>query len=218
MRDLTLCSLHWQKFCSFFLICCLFSFSLCLLLLLLLLMAVVTLAAKQTSDVVVRQDLLHWLHKESVERNATIIYATHIFDGLDDWPTHLTYLTRDGSTGWQGRLEELELNKQMKEVRAVPRSASTARLGRNSFLTLPPRCWCIFVACAAGWRSSVALFLTLVGKLKRWKFTVLTAPPRPAPHHPATAAASHVCHRNTPASAVDRGARRAPFSRWRCTG
>eukprot|EP00752_Nemacystus_decipiens_P009466 g8464.t1 len=66
-------------------------------------------------DVVVRQDLLHWLHKESVERNATIIYATHIFDGLDDWPTHLTYLTRDGSTGWQGRLEELELNKQMKE-------------------------------------------------------------------------------------------------------
>lgn len=65
----------------------------------------------------VRQDLLHWLHKESVERNATIIYATHIFDGLDDWPTHLTYLTRDGSTGWQGRLEDLELNRQMKEVR-----------------------------------------------------------------------------------------------------
>ncbi|CAN0489728.1 unnamed protein product, partial [Laminaria digitata] len=45
-------------------------------------------------DVVVRQDLLMWLHKESVERGATIIYATHIFDGLDDWPTHLTYLTR----------------------------------------------------------------------------------------------------------------------------
>ncbi|CAM9524766.1 unnamed protein product [Ectocarpus sp. 12 AP-2014] len=66
-------------------------------------------------DVVVRQDLLHWLHKESVERGATIIYATHIFDGLDEWPTHLTYLTRDGSTGWQGRLEDLELNRQMKE-------------------------------------------------------------------------------------------------------
>ena len=43
---------------------------------------------------VVRQDLLLWLHKESVEKGATIIYATHIFDGLDEWPTHLTYLTR----------------------------------------------------------------------------------------------------------------------------
>lgn len=74
------------------------------------------ISAGKTLDVVVRQDLLHWLHKESVERGATIIYATHIFDGLDEWPTHLTYLTRDGSTGWQGRLEELELNRQMKEV------------------------------------------------------------------------------------------------------
>lgn len=78
----------------------------------------------RNADVVVRQDLLHWLHKESVDRNATIIYATHIFDGLDDWPTHLTYLTRDGSTGWQGRLEELELNKQMKEVRSFYNSRS----------------------------------------------------------------------------------------------
>lgn len=28
------------------------------------------------------------------------------------------FYTRDGSTGWQGRLEELEINRQMKEVRA----------------------------------------------------------------------------------------------------
>ena len=36
-------------------------------------------------DVCVRQDLLRWLVRESEERGATIIYATHIFDGLDDW-------------------------------------------------------------------------------------------------------------------------------------
>ena len=36
-------------------------------------------------DVCVRQDLLKWLVKESEERQATILYATHIFDGLDDW-------------------------------------------------------------------------------------------------------------------------------------
>eukprot|EP00904_Undaria_pinnatifida_P012572 jgi/Undpi1/8445/HiC_scaffold_25.g10912.m1 len=71
-------------------------------------------------DVVVRQDLLIWLHKESVERGATIIYATHIFDGLDDWPTHLTYLTGDGSTGWQGKIEDLEINRRMKEARKTP--------------------------------------------------------------------------------------------------
>jgi CCR4-NOT complex subunit CAF16 len=33
-------------------------------------------------DVCVRQDLLQWLVRESDERGATIIYATHIFDGL----------------------------------------------------------------------------------------------------------------------------------------
>ena len=43
-------------------------------------------------DVVVRQDLLRWLRYESETRGATILYATHIFDGLDDWPTHLHYL------------------------------------------------------------------------------------------------------------------------------
>jgi CCR4-NOT complex subunit CAF16 len=33
-------------------------------------------------DVCVRQDLLQWLVRESDERGATILYATHIFDGL----------------------------------------------------------------------------------------------------------------------------------------
>jgi len=57
-------------------------------------------------DVVVRQDLLMWLKSETEMRGATIVYATHIFDGLDDWPTHLHYLHYKGTTQWQGRLEE----------------------------------------------------------------------------------------------------------------
>jgi CCR4-NOT complex subunit CAF16 len=52
-------------------------------------------------DVTVRQDLLQWLARESEMRGATIIYCTHIFDGLefgteqspDGWATHLFYLT-----------------------------------------------------------------------------------------------------------------------------
>ena len=66
-----------------------------------------------TLDVCVRQDLLKWLIKESEDRNATILYATHIFDGLDDWATHLFYLTHDGKCGWQGKMEDLELYREL---------------------------------------------------------------------------------------------------------
>eukprot|EP01038_Epipyxis_sp_PR26KG_P008265 gene8265-11185_t len=65
-------------------------------------------------DVVVRQDLLRWLKRESETRGATILYATHIFDGLDDWPTHLHYLCNKGHTGWQGKIEDLELYQQLR--------------------------------------------------------------------------------------------------------
>lgn len=65
-------------------------------------------------DVVVRMDLLKWLQKESVERGATILYATHIFDGLDEWPTHVHYLNDHGCTGWQGRLEDLTLFQDLR--------------------------------------------------------------------------------------------------------
>jgi len=65
-------------------------------------------------DVCVRQDLLKWLVKESDERGATIIYATHIFDGLDEWATHLFYLTNKGTCGWQGKPDDLEVYKKLK--------------------------------------------------------------------------------------------------------
>lgn len=65
-------------------------------------------------DVVVRQDLLKYLKRESEERGATILYATHIFDGLDDWPTHLHYLCNKGHTGWQGRVGDLELYRTLR--------------------------------------------------------------------------------------------------------
>jgi CCR4-NOT complex subunit CAF16 len=65
-------------------------------------------------DVVVRQDLLRWLKNESETRGATILYATHIFDGLDDWPTHLHYLCNKGCTGWQGKIGDLQLYKDLR--------------------------------------------------------------------------------------------------------
>ena len=54
-------------------------------------------------DVCVRQDLLHWIIKESNESGTTILYDTHIFSGLDYWVTHLHYLTDKGNVGGKSR-------------------------------------------------------------------------------------------------------------------
>lgn len=40
-------------------------------------------------DVLVRSDLLDFLRRETESRVCTIVYCTHIFDGLAGWPTHL---------------------------------------------------------------------------------------------------------------------------------
>ncbi|CAO3683824.1 unnamed protein product [Umbelopsis ramanniana] len=48
-------------------------------------------------DVLVRSDFLDYLEKETAARNSTIVYATHIFDGLGEWPTHIAHVS-DGTT------------------------------------------------------------------------------------------------------------------------
>ncbi len=47
-------------------------------------------------DVVGRLDLLNFFVEECEQRGATIIYATHIFDGLEKWITHVAYVA-DGA-------------------------------------------------------------------------------------------------------------------------
>ncbi|GAA6014354.1 hypothetical protein JCM10207_005430 [Rhodosporidiobolus poonsookiae] len=43
-------------------------------------------------DVLVRSRLLDFLITETTTRGATLLYATHIFDGLDAFPTHLCHM------------------------------------------------------------------------------------------------------------------------------
>jgi CCR4-NOT complex subunit CAF16 len=43
-------------------------------------------------DLVARQDLLAFLREESELRGVTILYATHIFDSLEEWATHVVYM------------------------------------------------------------------------------------------------------------------------------
>lgn len=45
-------------------------------------------------DVLGRSELLTFLREECETRGATVLYATHIFDGLESWPTHVAYLAR----------------------------------------------------------------------------------------------------------------------------
>ncbi len=46
-------------------------------------------------DLIARQDLLAFLREESEQRGTTILYATHILDGLDRWATDVALL-QDG--------------------------------------------------------------------------------------------------------------------------
>ncbi|KAL3675079.1 hypothetical protein R1sor_025027 [Riccia sorocarpa] len=57
-------------------------------------------------DVLARADLLNFLKEESEQHGATVIYATHIFDGLQSWPTHLAYVANG----------KLQLAKPIKEI------------------------------------------------------------------------------------------------------
>jgi CCR4-NOT complex subunit CAF16 len=47
-------------------------------------------------DLLTRQDFLSHLRVMSERDGVTVVYATHIFDGLDEWPTHLAFIS-DGA-------------------------------------------------------------------------------------------------------------------------
>ncbi|GAB2298413.1 ABC transporter I member 19 [Dionaea muscipula] len=57
-------------------------------------------------DVVARLDLLDFFKKECDERGATIVYATHIFDGLETWATDVVYI-QDGELKREEKLSDL---------------------------------------------------------------------------------------------------------------
>jgi CCR4-NOT complex subunit CAF16 len=58
-------------------------------------------------DVVARQNLLNFLKEESEVRGVTLIYATHIFDGLEHWATDVVFLT-NGSIKLNSPIDHLE--------------------------------------------------------------------------------------------------------------
>ena len=75
-------------------------------------------------DVIARADLLAFLREESEQRGMTIVYATHIFDGLDAWATHLLHL----SHGKLRLLDELPKIGELSELRQAGESSPLLRL------------------------------------------------------------------------------------------
>lgn len=64
-------------------------------------------------DVLVRQRLLSFLKRETETRQCSVVYATHIFDGLGQWPTNVIHI-QSGKV-----LKNLDYNKDIVFDRAV---------------------------------------------------------------------------------------------------
>lgn len=60
-------------------------------------------------DVVTRLDLLDFFKEECEQRGATIVYATHIFDGLETWATDIAYIQ-------EGELTRMEKLPELSEL------------------------------------------------------------------------------------------------------
>lgn len=78
-------------------------------------------------DVLARADLLELLREESEERGVTIVYATHVLDGLTRWATHLLFLS-PGPAGQGSRVRVLAPLDQVPELVALQEASAPAPL------------------------------------------------------------------------------------------
>lgn len=81
-------------------------------------------------DVLARADLLKFLKKECEVRGATIIYATHIFDGLEDWPSHIVYVAH-GTLQLAMPMDEVKNISKLSLMRTIESWLRTERDGER---------------------------------------------------------------------------------------
>ncbi len=70
-------------------------------------------------DLVARQDLLAFLREDSELRGVTILYATHIFDSLEEWATHVVYIAH-GRVALHAPIGEVEELNALRGKRSAP--------------------------------------------------------------------------------------------------
>mmetsp|Transcript_24234 Transcript_24234/g.65677 ORF Transcript_24234/g.65677 Transcript_24234/m.65677 type:complete len:674 (-) Transcript_24234:530-2551(-) len=75
-------------------------------------------------DLLVRQELLAWL-KEECDRGVTVVYCTHIFDGLDGWATHVVHVEQTRLRVNSPVEDVPELRAEALQSAAAPHGAGT---------------------------------------------------------------------------------------------
>jgi energy-coupling factor transporter ATP-binding protein EcfA2 len=83
-------------------------------------------------DVLGRIDLLDFFKQECEQRGATIIYATHIFDGLEGWITHVAYL-EEGSLV-HGEQQQQQQRQLAAAAAAAGRACLAGAAARHAWL------------------------------------------------------------------------------------
>ncbi|MBN1772376.1 MAG: ATP-binding cassette domain-containing protein [Deltaproteobacteria bacterium] len=78
-------------------------------------------------DVLSRSDLLAFLRDDSERRGTTVIYATHVLDGLTRWATHLCFLS-PGAAEEGTRVRAMASLAEVTELAALVRDGSPAPL------------------------------------------------------------------------------------------
>ena len=78
-------------------------------------------------DVLSRSDLLAFLRDDSERRGTTVVYATHVLDGLTRWASHLCFLS-PGAAGQGARLRTMAPLAGVPELATLVRDGSPAPL------------------------------------------------------------------------------------------
>ncbi|CAI5735363.1 unnamed protein product [Peronospora destructor] len=71
-----------------------------------------------TLDVISRENVLTFLKEETETRQATVLLATHIFDGTDNWASHVLYIRR-GTMAFYGPIEQCTDNHNIPMYKVV---------------------------------------------------------------------------------------------------
>ncbi|PKA60586.1 ABC transporter I family member 19 [Apostasia shenzhenica] len=89
-------------------------------------------------DVVTRMDLLNFFKEECEQRGAIIVYATHIFDGLETWATELAYI-QDGLLRRSAKMADIDELKSSNNLLSVVEQwlRSEAKLPKKEAVNVP---------------------------------------------------------------------------------
>ena len=90
-------------------------------------------------DVLGRADLMSFLRRECEERNVTIVYATHIFDGLEQFATHVAFVAGGGCVFANPSTPSTGSSRASPEVFWTPSRCGCVRRPRRSERSANPR-------------------------------------------------------------------------------